>query len=261
MDIIEARINYSIKDKVLFDDININISEGSFVSIVGLNGSGKSTLLKILSGSIITNNNVKIDNLQVNKYNINDIDNKVSFIKSNNEFFSKTVLEEILECKRLNNAFEVNKVRKLLNEFNLLYLENVSPLDLSYAENQIVALIKAIVKGSKIIFLDNAFIRLDIDKRKELFGYLKDYSKKNNITVVATSNNIYDIKYSDRLLFIKDNTIYFDGNYNDFITNIDLNKEGFKEPWEVEVSNKLIMYGLVNNMHVDIMSLVGELCN
>jgi len=261
MDIIEARINYSIKDKVLFDDININISEGSFVSIVGLNGSGKSTLLKILSGSIITNNNVKIDNLQVNKYNINDIDNKVSFIKSNNEFFSKTVLEEILECKRLNNAFEVNKVRKLLNEFNLLYLENVSPLDLSYAENQIVALIKAIVKGSKIIFLDNAFIRLDIDKRKELFGYLKDYSKKNNITVVATSNNIYDIKYSDRILFIKDNTIYFDGNYNDFITNIDLNKEGFKEPWEVEVSNKLIMYGLVNNMHVDIMSLVGELCN
>lgn len=261
MDIIEARINYSIKDKVLFDDININILEGSFVSIVGSNGSGKSTLLKILSGSIITNNNVKIDNLQVNKYNINDIDNKVSFIKSNNEFFSKTVLEEILECKRLNNAFEVNKVRKLLNEFNLLYLENVSPLDLSYAENQIVALIKAIVKGSKIIFLDNAFIRLDIDKRKELFGYLKDYSKKNNITVVATSNDIYDIKYSDRVLFIKDNTIYFDGNYNDFITNIDLNKEGFKEPWEVEVSNKLIMYGLVNNMHVDIMSLVGELCN
>ena len=261
MDIIEARINYSIKDKVLFDDININILEGSFVSIVGSNGSGKSTLLKILSGSIITNNNVKIDNLQVNKYNINDIDNKVSFIKSNNEFFSKTVLEEILECKRLNNAFEVNKVRKLLNEFNLLYLENVSPLDLSYAENQIVALIKAIVKGSKIIFSDNAFIRLDIDKRKELFGYLKDYSKKNNITVVATSNDIYDIKYSDRVLFIKDNTIYFDGNYNDFITNIDLNKEGFKEPWEVEVSNKLIMYGLVNNMHVDIMSLVGELCN
>ena len=261
MDIIEARINYSIKDKVLFDDININILEGSFVSIVGLNGSGKSTLLKILSGSIITNNNVKIDNLQVNKYNINDIDNKVSFIKSNNEFFSKTVLEEILECKRLNNAFEVNKVRKLLNEFNLLYLENVSPLDLSYAENQIVALIKSIVKGSKIIFLDNAFIRLDIDKRKELFGYLKDYSKKNNITVVATSNDIYDIKYSDRILFIKDNTIFFDGNYNDFVTNIDLNKEGFKEPWEVEVSNKLIMYGLVNNMHVDIMSLVGELCN
>ena len=151
MNIIEAHINFEIDNKVLFENVNISIKKGTFVSIIGENGVGKTTLLKLLSGLIISNNNIKIDNIQVNKYNMEEVNKKVSYITSDNEFFSKTVLEEILGDQKLNNVVEVNRSKKLLDEFNLLYLEKMSPLDLSYAENQIVALIKAIVKRSKII--------------------------------------------------------------------------------------------------------------
>ena len=259
MNIIEAHINYEIEDKIIFDNINLNIIKGSFVSIIGENGVGKTTLLKLLSGSLITNNNIKIDNLQINKYNIEEINKRVSYITSSNEFFSKTVLEEILESKR-DNKFEINKAKKLLDDFNLLYLENLSPLDLSYAENQIVALIKAIVKESKIIILDNAFIRLDIDKRIELYNYIKDYSNKNDVTILMTTTNIYDLKYSDRILLISDNEISFDGDYNKFIDKINLTKVGLKNSWELEISNKLIMYDLIHNVYDDIDDIVGELC-
>lgn len=260
MNIIEAHIKYEINNKQLFDNINITIKKGSFVSIIGENGVGKTTLLKLLSGLIITNNNIKIDNIQVNKYNIEEVNRKVSYITSYNEFFSKTVLEEILGDIKLNNQIEVNRSKKLLDEFNLLYLEKMSPLDLSYAENQIVALIKAIVKRSKIIVLDNAFLRLDIDKRNELFSYIKKYAKDNDITILMTSTDSIDLLYSDRILLIRNNSIMFDGNYEALISNINLGREGFKYPFEIEVSNKLIMYDLIRNVHDNVDSIVGELC-
>lgn len=260
MNIIEAHINYEINNKQLFDNINITIKKGSFVSIIGENGVGKTTLLKLLSGLIITNNNIKIDNIQVNKYNIEEVNRKVSFITSYNEFFSKTVLEEILGDIKLNNQIEVNRSKKLLDEFNLLYLEKMSPLDLSYAENQIVALIKAIVKRSKIIVLDNVFLRLDIDKRNELFSYIKNYAKDNNITILMTSTDSVDLIYSDRILLLRNNSIMFDGDYKSLISNINLGREGFKYPFEIEVSNKLIMYDLIRSVYTDIDSIVGELC-
>ena len=260
MNIIEAHINYEINNKQLFDNINITIKKGSFVSIIGENGVGKTTLLKLLSGLIITNNNIKIDNIQVNKYNMEEVNRKVSYITSYNEFFSKTVLEEILGDIKLNNQIEVNRSKKLLDEFNLLYLEKMSPLDLSYAENQIVALIKAIVKRSKIIVLDNVFLRLDIDKRNELFSYIKNYAKDNNITILMTSTDSVDLIYSDRILLLRNNSIMFDGDYKSLISNINLGREGFKYPFEIEVSNKLIMYDLIRSVHTDIDSIVGELC-
>lgn len=260
MNIIEAHINYELEDKIIFDNINLNITKGSFVSIIGENGVGKTTLLKLLGGHLITNNNIKVDNIQINKYNIEEVNKRVSFITSYNEFFNKTVIDEILGLKR-ENPFEKNKARKLLDNFNLLYLEKMSPLDLSYAENQIVALIKAIVKESKIIILDNAFIRLDIDKRNELYNYIKEYSKKNEVTILMSTTNIYDLKYSDRILVLKDRTISFDGNYKELLDQVDMNKIGFKNSWEIEISNKLMMYDLLEEEHETIDDIVGELCD
>ena len=69
MNIIEAHINYEIEDRILFDNIKLNITKGDFVSIIGENGVGKTTLLKLLGGLLITNNNIKVDNIQINKYN------------------------------------------------------------------------------------------------------------------------------------------------------------------------------------------------
>ena len=258
MNIIEANnINYSTSNKVLFKDINLKIEKGSYVSIIGDNGVGKSTLLKLLSGSLISDNNIKIDGIQVNRFNVEEIAKKSSFISSHNEFFSKTVLSEILQDRKSVSAFDINKVKKMLDEFNLLYLENRSPQSLSYAENQIVALIKAILKEPKIIFLDNAFSRLDFDKRYELLNYINKISKLKDITIISTSNDIKELYLSDRIIYLKNRKIQFDGSYNEFINDEDLN---VKLPWEIEVSDKLIMYELIDKRYDSIDDIIGELC-
>ena len=92
MNIIEANdINYNNSIKTIFHGLNLSIEKGSFVSIVGEHSVGKSTLLKLLSGEIITDNSIKIDNTQVNKFNIEEISKKVSTISSYNEFFSSNM--------------------------------------------------------------------------------------------------------------------------------------------------------------------------
>lgn len=258
MNIIEAHnINYSTSNKVLFKDINIDIEKGSYVSIIGENGVGKTTLLRLLSGSLISDNNIKIDGIQVNKFNVDEITKKSAFITSYNEFFSKTVLSEILQDRKSVSSFDINKVKKMLDEFNLLYLENYSPQKLSYAENQIVALIKAILKESKIIFLDNAFSKLDFDKRYELLNYIKKISKQKDITIVSTTNDVKELSLSDRIIYIKNKKVFFDGNYDELITNEDIN---IKLPWEIEVSDKLIMYELLDKRYDNMDDIIGELC-
>lgn len=97
MNILEVyNLNFSYDDKVIFNNINLKIKEGSFVNVYGRNSSGKSTLLKLLSGSIITESDIKVDKVKINKFNMDVINNKISFISSNNKLFSKTVLDELL---------------------------------------------------------------------------------------------------------------------------------------------------------------------
>lgn len=261
MNIIDARnINYNISGKNIFHKLDLSIESGSFVSIIGENGVGKTTLLKILTGQIITDASIKIDNIKVNKFNIEEISKRISVINSYNEFFSRTVIEEILQDKRQVSVYDVNKVKKLLDSFNLLYLEKMPVQNLSYAENQIIALIKAIIKNPKVIILDNAFSKLDSDKRNELLKYLTTYCKNNKITILCATNNISELKYFDRVLLIKYSNVFFDGSYKELINSVDLNKEGLCYPWEVEVSNKLRLYDMIDEDFDDIDDIVGELC-
>ena len=46
------KLNFKYKDKQVFNNLDLNIEKGSFISIIGPNGSGKSTLIKILTGLI-----------------------------------------------------------------------------------------------------------------------------------------------------------------------------------------------------------------
>ena len=169
-------------------------------------------------------------------------------------------MEEILQDRRQVSIYDINKVKKLLDSFNLLYLEKMPVQNLSYAENQIIALIKAIIKNPKIIILDNAFSKLDTDKRNELLNYITSYCRKNKITILSATNNISELKYFDRVLLIKYQNVFFDGNYKELINTVDLNKEDLSYPWEIEVSNKLNLYDLIDGDFDDMDTIIGELC-
>ena len=260
MSILEAyNLNFSYDNNTIFNDVTIKIKEGSLVNIYGRNGVGKTTLLKILSGSIITDSNVKVDKIKINKFNMDVINSKTAFISSNNKFFSKTVLDEILLEKNDITDVDVSTARKLLDDFNLSSIEDISPLDLSYAENQIVGVIKCMIKKPKVLFIDNAFSRFDYDKKTEILEFIKKYALKNNITVIYASNNLDDIYLFDRVIVLKNKEIYLDTDPKSLLNDERLLDVTKKLPFIEELSRKLIMYNLVSKKYDNLLELAEDL--
>ena len=260
MNILEVyNLNFSYDDKTIFNNINLKITEGSFVNIYGRNSSGKTTLLKLLSGSIITDSDIKIDNIKINKFNMDIINNKTSNISSNNKYFSKTVLDELLLEKNDISDVDISMARKLLDDFNLSSIENISPLDLSYAENQIVGVIKFMIKKPKVLFIDNAFSRFDYDKKREILEFIKKYALKNKITVIYASNNLDDIYLFDRVIVLKNKEIYLDTDSKSLLNDERLLDVTKKLPFIEELSRKLIMYNLVSKKYDNLLDLAEDL--
>lgn len=260
MNIIEVyNLNFSYDDKNIFNNINLKIEEGSFINIYGRNSSGKTTLLKLLSGSIITDSDIKIDNIKINRFNMDVINNKTSFISSNNNFYSKTVLDEILLEKNEVTDADISMAKKLLDDFNLSTIEDISPLDLSYAENQIVGVIKFMIKKPKVLFIDNAFSKFDFDKKTEILLFIKKYAIKNNITVIYASNNLEDIYLFDRVIVLKNKEIYIDSDPKSILNNDTILDVTKKLPFMEELSRKLMMYNLISKKYSDVNELVEDL--
>ncbi|MBR4830785.1 MAG: energy-coupling factor ABC transporter ATP-binding protein [Bacilli bacterium] len=260
MSILEAyNLNFSYDNNTIFNNITLKIKEGSFVNIYGRNGVGKTTLLKLLSGSIITDSNIKVDKIKINKFNMDVINNKIAFISSNNKFFSKTVLDEILLEKNEITDVDVSMARKLLDDFNLSSIEGISPLDLSYAENQIVGVIKFMIKKPKVLFIDNAFSRFDYDKKTEILEFIKKYALKNNITVIYASNNLDDIYLFDRVIVLKNKEIYLDADPKTLLNDDRLLDVTKKLPFIEELSRKLIMYNLISKKYDNVLDLAEDL--
>ena len=260
MNILEVyNLNFSYDNKTIFNNINFKIKEGSFVNIYGRNGVGKTTLLKLLSGSIITDSDIKVDKVKINKFNMDIINNKTSFISSNNKLFSKTVLDEILLDKNDITDVDVSLARKLLDEFNLSDIEGISPQDLSYAENQIVGVIKFMIKKPKVLFIDNAFSRFDLDKKTEILLFIKKFAMENNIAVVYASNNLDDIYLFDRVVVLKNKEIYLDTDPKSLLNDERLLDVTKKLPFMEELSRKLMMYNLISKKYTEIHELVEDL--
>ena len=74
MDVLEIKnLRFRYKNKFIFDDFNINIERGSWVTIAGPNGSGKTTLVKILAGLEKSYSDITIFNKPLKKENLHDI--------------------------------------------------------------------------------------------------------------------------------------------------------------------------------------------
>lgn len=262
MSFIEIKsLNYSTKKRKIFNNLNLNIERGSFACITGKNSCGKTTLIKILSSSIITENMISINGIYINKLNKELICNEVFEFSPDNKYFSKTILDELmLEIKNIDK-YSINKIKKYLKEFNLIDYIDSSPQILNYVQRQKLSLIKALLKDSKLLLLDNILCYFDKYSKIEFIGLLKKYQLKYNLTIICTINNLDDSIFCDRLIVINDGEILLDGYPEDiFKHNKILNLIGLNVPLNYELSSKLKLYGLVNSSSFDIDDMVMELC-
>ena len=222
-------LNKKFGKKNVLKDINFEVNNGDIIAIVGPSGSGKSTLLRCLnmierptSGKIIFDkHNVMNSNINLNKYRMN-----VGMVfQQFNLFPHMTVLENItlvpVKLGILNEKEAKKKAEILLEDIGLINKENEYPVNLSGGEQQRVAIIRSLMMNPKLLLFDEPTSSLDPQMTFEVLELIKKIAK-DGMNMIIVSHELNFVKeVANRIIFIKDGKIEFDGKKDEFFKNKD----------------------------------------
>lgn len=266
MNIIDIKnLTFRYKDKFIYDNFNLSIKFSSWVTIAGSNASGKTTLVKLLAGLNKSYSSITILNKTLNKKNIQKIRKDVGYVFDNpDNFFACETVEDELAFSLENMAISPSMINKKIDEISkILKLDKLlkkNPYDLSGGEKSKVALACALMLEPRILILDDALTMLDINEKEEILKVLKYYNKKKRVTIISFTHNLDDAIYSDRLIILNNGKIVIDGPLPSvFDEERVMRKIGLEVPFAIELSQKLKIYGLVDELELDLERLVSKL--
>lgn len=266
MDILEIKnLSFRYKNKFIFESFNLNIKRGSWVTIAGPNGAGKTTLVKILAGLEKSYSDIKIFNTPLDKKNLYNIRKEIGFVfDTPDNFFACETVEDELAFSLENMAIEPNTIKKKIDEISkLLKIDNLlkeNPYNLSGGEKQKVALGCALMLEPRILILDEALLMIDINERADILKILSEYNKRKRVTIISFTHNLEEAIYSDRLVILNKGKIVVDGSFPDvFDEERVMRKIGLEVPFAIELSQKLRVYNVINDLYLDIERLVSKI--
>ena len=175
--------------KYILENLDLKVSKGSFISILGSNGSGKTTLLKLIGGI-----------LEADKGSVN-LSGRVSYLTQNPLllFTEITVEEELAEIytnytesdkdKKISDKEIVENVNHMLEKMRLTSLRKSHPYDLSGGERQRLALGKVLLTEPEILLLDEPTKGLDAAFKSELAKLLKEINE-GGTTIIMVSHDM-----------------------------------------------------------------------
>lgn len=236
----------TVNEMCLFQDFNLTVKDGEFVSVVGSNGSGKTSMLNIICGSIpIESGNILLDGKDITREKEFRRNEKIGRVYQNPALGtcpSMTILENMSladnKGKRYGLGRGTNKGRityyqELLKPLNLGLEDkmNVKVGTLSGGQRQALALLMSTMTPIEFLILDEHTAALD-PKTAEIIMELTDklVKKKHLTTIMVTHNLRYAVEYGDRLLMMhQGNTVIDSSEEEKAKLNIDDILEKFNE--------------------------------
>ena len=230
----------SFSDDKLFENLNISVEKNTITTISGSNSCGKTTLMRILNREVITDNNILLNNKSINDYTIREYISLVQTVIPLEIVFKEKTLEKELNNKDLVKGL---RIKSILNK-------DISTLTIK--EKVLAQLAIALDNKPEVLLLDNVFIYFSNKECEEIFTFLRNYQKKNNLTVVLTTIDLRDSLYTDYLYIIGNKKIVLEGKPLEVLEkdNI-LNKVGLNIPFMADLSVKLKDYDLLDSIILD----------
>lgn len=247
-------LNFNYDNKILFNNLNLEIKENTWNSLIGNNGSGKTTLLKLILG-LIESKGITIDNIELNTENKYEIRKKIGcvFEIPDNNLICETVKEELsfpLNNIGLNEQEVETRIDNITKLFNFKKKESdINSLNLD--EKQTLSVMSALITNPKIIILDEAFTYMSKSQSIKILNILKNL----NITVISVTHDVEELLYSDNIIIIKDGKIIANEKKETIFEKQLLNDY----PFIVDLSLKLKYYELVDNISYTYKDLVNEI--
>lgn len=210
-------------------EIDLQISNGEYVTVLGSTGAGKTTLLHIISG-ILKPDSGKI---YIEGKLVNDIppeERYISYFPQNYALFPHmTVIENVAYGPNIRGVDEAHNIAlKVLELVGLEKRADSYPRELSGGMQQRIALARAMATGSKLLLLDEPLSALDAILRIELRYELRKMAEELNLTVVhVTHDQAEAMSVSDKIVVLRSGVI----------EQFDTPFEIYEKPQNIFVSN------------------------
>ncbi|WP_220738750.1 amino acid ABC transporter ATP-binding protein [Leuconostoc miyukkimchii] len=189
---------------IIFRDLNLTVSDGEVLSIVGPSGIGKTTLIKILAGLETAN----AGELTLNGENLpidgTRSDAKVGLIFQDfNLFPNYTVIENIIlapiNVSKIDKATAKNQARDILETLGMQDKADLYPFQLSGGQKQRVAIARALAMKPQILAYDEPTSGLDEDSTKQVAEVVKTLKQQGVTQMIITHDQPFAEMISDRV--------------------------------------------------------------
>jgi len=206
--------NKIIKTYVL-RNINLQIDEGEFVSVMGPSGSGKTTLLNVI-GMLDTPSDGEYFFFdepvhKMNEKKLSELHKMyIGFVFQQYHLIDELTVYENLETpllyQKVKSDERKGRVAETLDRFNMVAKKDLFPNQLSGGQQQLVAIARAIIVQPKLILADEPTGNLHSDQGKEIMEILKTLNKQGT-TIVQVTHSETNAEYGNRIIKLKDGWI------------------------------------------------------
>jgi len=235
----------------VFEDLNLEIKEGSFVAVLGSNGCGKSTLAKHFNSILLpSGGKVWVCGMDTaNADRLTAIRRSVGMVFQNpdNQIVANVVEEDVAfgpENLGVASPEIRHRVDKALKQVGMYEYREHAPHLLSGGQKQRVAIAGVIAMEPKCIVLDEPTAMLDPKGRREVIETISRLNSEKKITVVLITHHMDEAARAQRVVVLDKGTVAADGTPREVFSQVDLlHSIGLAAPETVELCWELNKVG------------------
>lgn len=200
----------------LLKDINLNIREGEFISVMGPSGSGKSTLLNVIG---------MLDGFDEGDYSfsgqsIAQLKEKqkaelykqhVGFVFQAYHLIDELTVYENIETPLLYKNFKSSErkamVSDILDRFNMVGKKDLFPSQLSGGQQQLVGIARALISSPKLLLADEPTGNLNSKQGEEIMSLFKKLNREDGVTIIQVTHSEKNAEYGSRIINLLDGRV------------------------------------------------------
>lgn len=223
------RLSFKRGNRVIYDDINLNIRKGQITAIMGPSGTGKTTLLRLISGQLLPDTgSIFLDGLDIAKMSRNELFSARArmgmLFQSGALFTDMTVYENVAFPLRAHTQLEENLISELvslkLESVGLRGAEKLMPSELSGGMNRRVALARAIALDPDLIMYDEPFAGQDPIVMGVLTRLIRSLRDALNLTTIIVSHDVAEtLSIADYIYIVAEGKIQGEGTPENLINH------------------------------------------
>lgn len=200
----------------ILKDVNLEIAEGEFVSIMGPSGSGKSTLLNIM-GML---DDASEGSYSFNKTNVYDLKEKqrsqlykenIGFVFQAYHLIDELTVSENIETPLLYHNIKKSErqamVADILDQFNIVGKKDLFPAQLSGGQQQLVGIARAIITKPKLLLADEPTGNLNSKQGEEIMELFCKLNQEYGTTIIQVTHSEKNASYGKRIIELLDGRI------------------------------------------------------